>query len=181
MNAQVNLGRRRSYGGNLAEFAPVLMILFIFILLPMIAIISYLEGIAAVAYLTHVAVRQAATAGTASQAVATMENIRAQLLGTNNDTFLASFAGLRATAGNGLTLQVIQTENTTGATTTKTVPLGGAPPADPTTDPLTNGNFLFQYQCDANFTSHPLFTPLDQLPTCWTATCQVEHPEGLRN
>ena len=154
--------RRSRKGSAIAEFAPVLFILFAIILPAFIGLLSFASGAATLYFATISAARAAMPAPTQKDAINNMTNIFSRIV---TGPF-GKFGGVDATAIPGL--KVRQTEIATGAVNIYT-------------PPLNTNLYSYQYVVTADqIQVKPLFYPGGSpIPMTFTDTVTVEHPEGI--
>lgn len=158
---------RSERAGALAEFGPVMFIFFIIILLPLMGLFTFIEGVATIAFATQVAARECGTATTRAQAKANMEAAAAQIIGGP----FGQFAHISPPDASGMELVVLE------------IPIGSGQKNEykgttPVPNIDTNANF-YEYQVRSEkYTVTPLFVP-QAIPVQWTSASHVEHPNGL--
>lgn len=173
----VRSSSRKCQGSSIAEFGPALFVLLIVVFLPLIGLCSLAEGAATVYFATARSVREAGAANTFSDADTRMRATANQIIGA-----FGGFAGLSpmdaGTAGgqNGMQMTVLEVP-TSGDHDAIDKGRGG-PGSHLVAN--TNNNF-YELQVTSNYTVRPLFWPGQPLPMKFTASCTVEHPEGLGN
>jgi hypothetical protein len=164
----------------------------IFIVIPLIDLVSFVTGVGCSSLLSTWSARQAGPASTFTEAKAAMAQTEAQL-----STF-TRFCVMKPTAGGatGVTMKVIVTPVQSGSAQTFTAP-GSIPntpptdPSDPNTPPLNTTNAVYQYEIVSAYDVLPMFnfsaTPFlhdvpalgKPVPVRFVTTAAVEHPEGL--
>ncbi len=188
-----SLLRDRRTGSSLAEFGPALCIFFIFILIPLLDLLSFVSGVGTAMLVANWSARQAGPCNTFTEA-------QASILQTENSLVnFRKFALMKPTAPgatSGLSVRVLVTPVVGGAGESFDSP--GAIPNTPPTDqtvpnvPAKNTmNCVYQYVVTSAYDVSPLFNfggmPFLQdvpalgkpVPVVFTSTASVEHPEGL--
>jgi hypothetical protein len=153
---------RRSTG-NLAEFGPVLFILFIVVLLPLIAFFSFVDGVATVYFAANSAAKAAGPATTLKNAKVNVSTVGKQIIAGP----LGAFASISPADDSKLALTVLQIGVKTGTSSTFT------------SGTIDTDNNTYEYQVTASYGVKPLFFPGDPIPLQFTSSANVEHPEGL--
>jgi hypothetical protein len=176
---------RRSQNGNLVEFAPVLFVLFLLVLMPVIDLLGLGTGMATVVLLTHQSATQAANSADYDTALAAM------VQETNRDlaSGFAKFARITPLKGYqncGTDLWVKVTNYRNGTTT-------AVGPNTPVAPPIDLSNNIYAYTARATCDVGPIvnmgFIPLlanvpglgKPATIIFDATRNVEHPSGLDN
>ncbi|GEM_PF-2964269 len=156
---------RAGTGAQVAEFGPVLFVLFIVILIPFLALLSFLDGLAVVTWAVNQAARAAGPAQSRSAAQAAVAAVGDQILGGP----LGAFARVTPRDHTGLKLVVLQIPSTSG----------GASEFPPGATPDTTHNF-YEYQVTGTYLINPLFLPqLFKSPVTFTSSAACENPNGL--
>lgn len=154
---------RSEKGQEMAEFGPALYIFLIVVFFPLLSFFSFLWGMSILAITANVCARDAGTASTFGQA---QQNVTNQF-----NEFMRVYKGLAGfTPDGGPTLQV------------QTINIASGEPTNTSTGILANVDtdqnfYIWQVQIKGNI--RPLFWPLQDLPVQYSATSNVEHPEGL--
>jgi hypothetical protein len=151
--------------GSIGEFAPAMFILFVIVFLPLIGLLTFVDGAATLYFATAQAARAAGPSNTEANAVANMNAAADTLLGGP----LGAFARLSPADHTGMSLTVLEV-SIANQTTSNYNPLNGAPD--------TTKNF-YEFQVTSNYTCAPFFFPGKPIPLSFSSSCNVEHPEGL--
>jgi hypothetical protein len=175
--------RVRNRKGSLAEFGPVVWILFVLIVFPLIDLMGVVTGMANIVLLTHQAVSRAANQQTYDNALAAM----AAEATNNMSSGFARLAKLQAVGGYqacGMNLYVNATDYRSGGTTKFGPNTPVPPPIDPT-------KYIYEVTASAQFQTGP-FIDLSGIPILglvpglgkpadltFSASRSVEHPSGL--
>src|SRR5262249_31804339 len=147
---------------------PVMFIFFVVILLPLMGLFTFVEGVTTIAFATNIAARNCGTATTRSGAIANMNATADQIIGGP----FGRFAGLTPADHTGMQLVVLQVPVTSGA---KQEFVGSSPV--PTIDTANN---FYEYQVRSTYGVKPLFVP-KTIDMKWMSASHVEHPNGLNN
>jgi hypothetical protein len=164
----------------------------IFIVIPLIDLISFVTGVGCASLLSTWSARQAGPAATFTEARTAMTQTEAQLATFTRFCVMKPSAG----AANGVTMKVIVTPIQSGSAASFTAP-GSIPntpptnPANPDDPPRNTTNSVYQYEITAAYDVLPMFnfsaTPFlhdvpalgKPVPVRFVTTAAVEHPEGL--
>jgi hypothetical protein len=160
------LRRRSERAGALAEFGPVLFIFFIIVLLPLMGLFTFIDGVATVAFATSVAARECGTATTRAQAIANMQAAADKIIGGP----LGKFAKISPSDSSGMSLFVLEIPVGTGSRTEYEG-------TNQIANIDTNSNF-YEYQVRSKYEVTPLFVP-KAFEINWASASHVEHPNGL--
>lgn len=157
-------------GSSIAEMGPVLFILFVVILLPLIGLFSFIDGVAVLALGANVVARACAPATTRVLAKAQRDSVGSKIFKGG----LAAFGGLtpQDLSPSLLSLDVLQI--TTPGGTTKTF--------DETTkvaEPIDTSKYVYLYQVTAKYGIKPLFYPGAPIQMSFKSTSAIEHAAGL--
>lgn len=167
----------------MAEFGPVLLVLFIFVLFPLINLIGAATGAATAYLVTKQAANVAATATNQGQAISRMLGESNRILSGGFGQF-AKLSGQGGYQGSGLNLTIIVTDVASG----DSYSFNGITPFPNVPDTKVavfeyRVNSTFQMQPFINMSGAPFIGSIPLIGRAETLTFQadrvIEHPEGL--
>lgn len=183
---------RAKRGGTLAEFGPSLWLFLLFVLLPLLDLLSFCSGVGTTILLSNWSVRQAAACNTFREAQASVRQTEDSLRSFRNFAYMAPSNG--ATSGVSIRVVVTPIAGGTGQSFDQPGTIPNQPPADPNipnVPPMNTLNCVYQYVVTAAYDVSPLFNfrgaPFlsgvpalgRPVPITFTSTATVEHPDGL--
>lgn len=184
--------RDRSYGSSLSEFGPALWVFLIFIVIPLLDLVSFGSGVGTVMLMSNWASRQAAACNTFTEAKQSVAQTEDQLKS------FRKFAAMTPTNGtpSGVSIKVVVTplNGSGGQSFDDPGNIPNKPPrnqVNPNDPPMNTMNCVYQYVVTSSYDVAPLFnfsgTPFlrdvpalgKAVPVVFTTTASVEHPDGL--
>jgi hypothetical protein len=175
--------RRRAFGGNIAEFGPALLVLFLVIIFPLLNLMGFACGVATATLIANQCACSASVSQTYTDALTAASNTAMALITSP----LGKFAGLQPLngyQGSGVDLYVAAT-NTTSNKTTVYGPNTAVP------GPIDTSTYIYEYEARVNYAIGPFLSmagnpfvgniPMIGKPANFQLTVQksAEYPDGL--